>query len=134
MIWRKYGAEGGHTVTYGDLAVKFMEEVISATSSRIDNNCIVSKNATRQSDDNIVVDAQGAIRGTYMEKIPYNCHITIEMEPNENNNEYDLFLKCNDKTAKGYILSFSPNRQTAQLHDAHIDAVPSLGKNIGIVN
>jgi sucrose-6-phosphate hydrolase SacC (GH32 family) len=116
----------------GDLAVKFPAEVIPATGNQINNNWIASENAAKQSNGNITVDAPGAIGGAYMKEIPYNCRITLEIEPEGNNNEYGLFLRCNDKAAEGYKLSFSPTLQTVRLHDASINTVSGLDKGIKV--
>jgi hypothetical protein len=111
----------------GDLTVKFPEEVIPASGAPLVTNFTAVAKASKQGDD-ILIDAPGAIGGAFMNKIPYNCRITLEIEPQSNNDEYGLFLRCNDKAAEGYKLSFSPNLRTARLHDAHIEAVSGLDK------
>lgn len=115
----------------GDLATSFPKEVIPATGSTLMNNWIVTPNATKQG-DGILIDAPGAIGGAYMQKIPYNCRITLEIEPEGNNDEYGLFLRCNEKADNGYKLSLLPNLQTVRLHDAHMEAVSGLDKKITV--
>lgn len=117
----------------GDLATKFPEEVIPETNSQIDCNIIASENATKTGRDQVFINALGAIGGANIEKVPYNCRITLEIEPIGNNEEYGLFLRTKDKAADGYKLSFSPNIQTVRLgNDARIEAVSGLDKNIKV--
>jgi sucrose-6-phosphate hydrolase SacC (GH32 family) len=114
----------------GDLSVKFPKEVVPATGARLNNNWIAADNAIVHENNQIDINAPGTIGGAYMEKIPYNCRITLEIEPEGNNDEYGLFLRCNDKAADGYKLSFSPNLQTVRLHNTHIHAVSGLDQPV----
>jgi hypothetical protein len=104
--------------------------VIPLTGTRLNNNWIATENATIQENNQIDINAPGTIGGAYTEKIPYNCRITLEIEPKGNNDEYGLFLRCNDKAADGYKLSFSPNLQTVRLHNTHINAISGLNQTI----
>lgn len=115
----------------GDLATKFPEEAIPATGSQLNCKIITSENAVSQGNDQISINAPGAIGGGYIEKLPYNCRITLELEPIGNIEEYGLFLRAKDKANDGYKLSFAPNTQTVRLsEDAFIEAVSGLNKKI----
>ncbi|MDR3142824.1 MAG: hypothetical protein LBU37_14020 [Tannerellaceae bacterium] len=115
----------------GDFTTKFPEEVIPKTKTLQPDRWIVSENATKQGND-ILINARGEIGGAYMQQLPYNCRITLEIEPDGNNHEYGLFLRANEKAGDGYKLSFSSNLRTVQLHDAHIEAVEGLDRPIKV--
>ncbi len=139
---RDYGHErfGGNVVLReavqlpnGDLATKFPDEVIPATESPIQINLMTAGNATKSASNQVMIDAAGDIGGAYIGNIPYNCRITLEIEPAGNNEEYGLFLRAKDKANDGYKLSFTPNTQTVRLgNDAWIEAVQGLDKVIKV--
>lgn len=114
----------------GDLTTAFPKEVIPATGAPLINRWNDGK-ATLEADA-FRVDASQGIGGVYMDKLPLNCRITLDIEPDGNNNEYGLFLRCDEKAANGYKLSFSPNLRMATLLDAQIEAVQGLDKKIKV--
>lgn len=116
----------------GDLATKFPDEVIPKTGLPLIKPIIPAENAIKESNDIIFIDASGSIGSAYLDKTPYNCRITLEIEPDGNNQEYGLFLRANQEAADGYKLSFSPNGQTARLQDAYLNTVTGLDKSIKV--
>ena len=117
----------------GDLATKFPSEAIIATKSPLNINLKGAENAKKISNKEVLLDAQGKIGDAYIENIPYNCQITLEIEPFGNNNEYGFFLRAKDGANDGYKLSLNPNKRTVSLGtDAFIEAVSGLDKPIKI--
>lgn len=117
----------------GDLATRFPEEVIPLAEAPLKLRPNLSAHAVQTGNGEIELRAKGAMGAASFENIPYNCRITLEIEPKGNCNEYGLFLRSGDKGADGYKLSFSPNLQTVRLgRDAHIDAVAGLDKAIQV--
>lgn len=117
----------------GDLVTKFPIEVIPATASPVNFNLIASENATLTASNEVVINADGAIGGAFIANMPYSCRITLEIEPQGDNQEYGFFLRAKEKANDGYKLSFSPNTQIVRLgRDAWIEAVESLDKTLRV--
>ena len=117
----------------GDLATKFPTEAIWATRSHFHVNLTEAENAKKVSGREVLLDAQGAIGGAYIKDIPYNCRVTLEIEPVSNSDEYGLFLRAKDKANDGYKLSLNPNKRTVRLgEDAFIEVVPGLDEPVKV--
>lgn len=116
----------------GDLATRFPDEVIPATQAPLSLSPVLSAHAASSANGDVVLDAPGAMGAACFKDIPANCRITLEIEPEGNNNEYGLFLRTRDKGEEGYKLSFSPNLRSVRLADAHIEAVSGLDKAIRV--
>lgn len=116
----------------GDLATQYPEEVIPATGGQLSNPVIASENASKTGNDQLSVKAPGAIGGGYINNLPPNCRITLDIEPEGNNEEYGLYLRSDDKADKGYKLSFSPDLKIVSLRETRMEGVDGLDKKIKI--
>lgn len=115
----------------GDLATKFPAEAIPATGSPLSLTLTAGENAKKASNKEVTLQAPGAIGGAYIKDMPFNCRITLEIEPVGNTDEYGFFLCAKDKANDGYKLSLNPNKGTVRLgEDAYLDAVTGLDKTI----
>lgn len=122
-----------YQLSNGDLATKFPAEANWGTQSSLRVNLMEAENAKKISDREVLLDAQGTIGGAYIKDMPYNCQITLEIEPMSNSDEYGLFLRAKDKANDGYKLSLNPNKCTIRLgEDAFIEVVPGLGEPIKV--
>jgi beta-fructofuranosidase len=114
----------------GTLGTKFAPELIPACSSplelplKLNNSFIVGIMGI------IEVNGANGIGSVHYEKVPYNCRITLEIEPLGNIEDYGLYLRSGDKAEDGFKLNFSPDLRTVQLGNKGIEAVENLGNSI----
>lgn len=117
----------------GDLATRFPAETLPSIGSPLHPVLTPAGHARKISDRALQLDAPGAIGAAYIKHLPSDCRITLEIEPQGNNDEYGLFLRAGEKADNGYKLSLNPNKRTARLGaDAFIEAVEGLDKPIRV--
>jgi len=114
----------------GTLGTSFVPELIQATSETGWISLVHDKTTSSGNLEKLQINSPDGIGFARIDSVPYNCRITLEMEPISNNEEYGLFIRSNEKAAGGYRLAFSPNRGIVQLGNVAIEAVDGLrGKN-----
>lgn len=117
----------------GDLATKFPAEAIPAVQPPLPTVLTAARHARKISDQEIKIDARGALGAAFIKEMPYNGRITLTIEPAGNNEEYGLFLRAGDKADEGYKLSLHPDKRTVRLgEDAFLEAVADLDRPIQV--
>jgi beta-fructofuranosidase len=116
----------------GTLATKFAPELIPECSVPLDLPVTLDGSYSKGSSENLRINSHNGIGSAHFSKVPYNCRITLEIEPVGNNEEYGLYLRSADGAKGGYRLNFSPDRETVQLGNVSIESVEGLGRNITV--
>lgn len=116
----------------GTLGTKFPIEMIPKTSNNLKLNFIKDATVTTITNNSFLIDTPNGIGANRISNIPRNSRITLEIEPQGNNEEFGMLLRSKENGTGGYKLQLSANNQTVNLHDAKIYAVDGLDKNIKI--
>jgi beta-fructofuranosidase len=116
----------------GTLNTKFPAEVIPKFKNILDLPVISDNLTTKGSSEKIQISSPNGIGSAHFDNVPYNCRITMEIEPLGNNEECGLYLRTNEKAEGGYRLNFSSNRQTIQLGNLSIETVEGLNNTISV--
>lgn len=116
----------------GNLGTKFLPELTPPTLRSIDLHPVLNNVTSTGNPEKLhLYSPNGSISANF-DSIPYNCRITLEIEPLGNNEEFGFCLRSDEKAAGGYRLVFSPNRSTVQLGNVSIDAVGGLRNKIHV--
>ena len=118
--------------TNGTLTAKFPSEMIPATEAAISYSLSIDSVATKLSVNSVQIDAPDGIGTAHIDRIPDNCRITLEFEPQGPNEDFGLVLKSGADGKGGYKLVFSAENQLVELHDTRIYAVKGLDKKVKI--
>lgn len=117
----------------GDLATKWPNEVIPQGKQIFNGKLTAIENAQIISNKEVLLKGKEGISGAYIKNIPNNCHISLEIDPIGNNNEYGLYLRASDKANDGYKFSMNSNKKTIRLgEDAFIESVDGLNRPLKI--
>ncbi|MES2110830.1 MAG: family 43 glycosylhydrolase [Bacteroidota bacterium] len=114
----------------GTLNTKFPTEMIPETGKELKLTLKPDLDASLINNNSVVVNAPGAVGSAHLQGLPYNCKITMEIEPNGLNEEYGLILQSNDKAKNGYWFTVDANNRTVSLGDTKIAGVTGLNKPI----
>lgn len=113
----------------GTLSTKFVPEAIPATTAAIPLS--FSKNrSVQQNGTDLSFNAGHGLVSSYIQGVPTNCRITMEVASSGGNDDFGLYLRANQHAGEGYRLSLSANNGTVILADTKIEAVPGLQKPI----
>lgn len=115
----------------GTLNTKFPPELLPATGKALQLTPHADASATING-NNFSINAPNGKGAVYLDNIPQNSMITLEIEPQTSNEEYGFYLKANDNASTGYKLAFSANKKMVSLHNTSIYAVEGLDKNIKV--
>lgn len=115
----------------GTLATKFPAEMIPATGSPLSLKITNGINSTANG-SNVQISAPGGVGSAYVENIPLDARVTLEIEPQGATEEYGLYLRSDEKAANGYRLNFSANNRIVSLGNTDIKAVGGLDKTIKV--
>lgn len=115
----------------GTLSTKFPAELIPDTGNPIQLTPHADASATIDG-NNFLINAPNGKGAVYLDAIPQNCMVTLEIEPQTNNEEYGFYLKANDNASAGYRLAFSATKKIVSLHNTSIYAVDGLDKAIKV--
>jgi len=116
----------------GTLSSKFPSEVIPALKNKVEFKILTDNTTSQLTREGVEIDSPNGIGSAHIMNVPYNCRITLEMEPVGNNDEFGLYLRTNDKAEGGYKLNFSPDRRVVQLGNVSIESVEGLNNTLTI--
>jgi len=118
----------------GTLATSFPPEMIPATGKPLALSLIHDKSATvvEKSGTSFGLSSPEGIGSAHFEQIPVNARITLELEPQGNNEAFGLYLRASGKGTDGYQLSLQADKKRVTLGNTHIEAVTGLEKPIKI--
>jgi hypothetical protein len=114
----------------GTLNTKFPAEMVPETGKELKLTLKTDLDASLISNNSIAINAPGAVGSAHLQGLPYNCKITMEIEPVGLNEEYGLILQSNDKAKNGYGFTIDANNRTVSLGDTKIAGVTGLNKAI----
>src|ERR1700730_3893234 len=87
---------------------------------------------TKTNDEDFLISSPNGMGASHFERIPYNCRITLQINPQGPSEDYGLVLRSNDKATDGYRLNFSANDAKVNLGNTSISAVNGLNKPIQV--
>lgn len=116
----------------GTLATKFPAELIPETSDPLSLRLNFDSLTAKKDNENFVISATDGLGAAYLEDIPLNSRITLEIEPVGINEEFGLYLRSGPNATGGYRLNFSAVNRTIELNGTSISGVTGLDKTIKV--
>jgi beta-fructofuranosidase len=116
----------------GTLETRFPEEMIPASGEALKINFMNGLYSKKSGENAITIDAPNGTGAAYLENIPQNVRLTLEVEPVGGNDEFGFYLRSDKQAANGYKSSFSANNQIVSLGNTEIKAVRGLDRPIKI--
>ena len=112
----------------GTLGTRFPAEMIPATAGPLKLPVVLATGSSGKAGD-ILLKALNGLGAAHYKDVPVNARITLEVEPQGDNEEYGLYLRADERAANGYKLRFSANERTVSLGNTRIESVEGLAKN-----
>jgi beta-fructofuranosidase len=116
----------------GTLQTRFLEEMIPQTGAPLKINFSNGLYSTKNGENSITIDAPNGTGASYLENIPQNVRLSLEVEPIGRYDEFGFYLRSDNRANNGYKSSFSANNQTVSLGNTEIKAVGGLNRPIKI--
>jgi beta-fructofuranosidase len=116
----------------GTLVTKFPPEMIPKGIKTLTLPVILDPASSKEDLENVRINSPDGIGAAHFQNVPYNCRITVEIEPLGNSEEYGFFLRSGERAAGGYKVSFSPDRQMIQLGNISMECVEGLKKSFSV--
>jgi beta-fructofuranosidase len=116
----------------GTLSAKFAPEFIPSSSAPIDIPLILSNPLSSGNAKKLQINAPDGVGSAHFNKVPYNCKISLEIEPIGNNEEFGFYLRSKDKAEGGYKINFCAYKEIVQLGNVKLEAVEGLKNAIHV--
>lgn len=116
----------------GTLGTRFPAELIPPAAEPLKLPVVFDGTSTSGKIGEIRIDALNGLRAAHYKDVPVNSRITLEVEPQGDNEEYGLYLRADEKAANGYKLRFSASERTVSLGNTRIESVEKLDKTTTI--
>lgn len=116
----------------GTLDTRFPAEMVPETGAPLAIKPEMMHRATQAADKSITLSDAGGVASVRILHVPENCRITLEIEPQGQNEELGLVLKSDEKGNDGYRLNISANNKTVGLGNTTIEGVDGLQKPITV--